>query len=278
MIQNILFPVDFSPSCVAIADYIKRAAAIFGAKVTILHVCDLSSHNGFELYTRRGDEIAEDHWTIANNLLTFFLKEEFPEGTCTRLLLTGEAGSVIAKTAKKRKFDLITMPTHAGRFRQMLLGSTTARVLNEADCPVLTTQHAATGGPRSLEHRNWVCGIGLSSDSDRVLNYARNASLMAGAKLSVIHVVHASTVGSEGQRSSEEQAVHSRIAELQSAMGSDVSVRRTIGPVRETLLDEARQVGADVLVIGRSLHGTLGRLEDLTYSLVRDSPCPVVSI
>ncbi|PYU43615.1 MAG: hypothetical protein DMG56_00190 [Acidobacteria bacterium] len=36
------------------------------------------------------------------------------------------------------------MPTHAGLFRRTLLGSTAAKVLNEADCPVLTTQHAET--------------------------------------------------------------------------------------------------------------------------------------
>jgi hypothetical protein len=33
MIQNILFPVDFSPSCIAMAAYVKRSAAIFSAKV-----------------------------------------------------------------------------------------------------------------------------------------------------------------------------------------------------------------------------------------------------
>jgi hypothetical protein len=43
-IQDILFPVDFSPSCVAMAPYVKRAAAIFGARVTLVHVFDLYSH------------------------------------------------------------------------------------------------------------------------------------------------------------------------------------------------------------------------------------------
>jgi hypothetical protein len=37
-IQNILFPVDFSPSCVAMAAYVKRAAAIFGARVTLVAI------------------------------------------------------------------------------------------------------------------------------------------------------------------------------------------------------------------------------------------------
>jgi nucleotide-binding universal stress UspA family protein len=49
-LENILFPVDFSPSCVAVADYVERAATLFGAKVSMIHVVDPASHSGFELY------------------------------------------------------------------------------------------------------------------------------------------------------------------------------------------------------------------------------------
>ena len=68
---------------------------------------------------------------------------------------------MIAETTKIHKFDLIMVSTHAGRFRRLLLGSTTAKVLNYTDCPVLTTEHAETIVLRSLEHRKWVCAIGL---------------------------------------------------------------------------------------------------------------------
>jgi hypothetical protein len=53
MIARVLFPVDFSPACVAMAPYVKRAADLFDARVTMVHVCDLASHNGFELCVRR---------------------------------------------------------------------------------------------------------------------------------------------------------------------------------------------------------------------------------
>jgi hypothetical protein len=95
MVQKILFPVDFSASCIAMAAYVERAAAIFCANVTIAHVCDLASHNGFELYARRSDEIAEDHWNLAKNRLALFLESSFAPATCRRLLLTGDAASAI---------------------------------------------------------------------------------------------------------------------------------------------------------------------------------------
>jgi len=280
MIHKILFPVNFSPSCVAMAASVERAAAIFGAEVTIVHVCDLSSHNGFELYARPADDIAEEHWNLARTKLELFLKSEFPAAKCPRILLAGDAAGLIAETAKKQKFDLIMMPTHAGRFRQMLLGSTTTKVLNDAACPVLTTEHAAIIAPRPLEHRKWLCAIGLTLDSERVLRYARAAASAAGASLSLIHAIQTSDVVSENRRPfEEERKARQHLAALQSRLGSDASVSIVAGPVKETLHDAARQSSADVLVIGRSSHaGTLGRMRDLTYSVIRDSTCPVVSV
>jgi nucleotide-binding universal stress UspA family protein len=171
-IQNILFPVDFSPSCVAMAPFVKRAASILGARVTLIHVFDLYSHDPVQLYMRPLSEVAEEQQNLARDKLDSFLKVEFPLTESPRILLSGDAAIGITQLARKNGFDFIIMPTHGGLFRRTLLGSTTAKVLNHADCPVLTTQHAETISPRQLEHREWVCAIGLDSDSQRVLRYA----------------------------------------------------------------------------------------------------------
>ena len=170
--RNILFPVDFSASCVAMAAYVRRAAAIFGARVTLVHVFDLYSHDAFQLYVRPLSEVAEEQQNLARDKLDSFLNSEFPLAECPRILLSGDAATQITQLARTNGFDLIVMPTHAGLFRRTLLGSTTAKVLNDADCPVLITQHAETISPRQLEHREWVCAIGLNADSQRVLRYA----------------------------------------------------------------------------------------------------------
>jgi len=281
MIQKILFPVDFSPSCVGMALYVKRAAAIFGAEVTLVHVGDLSSHNGFELFARTPDAIAEEHWNLAGSKLELFLNSQFPSTKSRGVLLAGDPAALIMVEAKKGGFDLIMMPTHAGQFRQMLLGSTTAKVLRDADCPVLTMQHAATIGPRSLEHKTWICAVELSSDSERLLRYAREAASAAGAKLSVVHAIQTGEAGSNVETPSKEKvrALQQRIVDRLRTVGSDASVSIAFGPVKQVLLDAVRKSSADVLVLGRSTHsGALGRMRDLTYSLIRDSPCPVVSV
>ena len=94
-------------------------------------------------------EVAEEQQGLARDKLNLFLKSEFPVEECPRVLLSGDAARQIVYLARTSGFDLIITPTHAGFFRRTLLGSTTAKVLNDADCPVLTTQHAETISPRT---------------------------------------------------------------------------------------------------------------------------------
>jgi nucleotide-binding universal stress UspA family protein len=286
LIASILYPVDFSPSCIAMAAYVKRAAALLGAKVSLVHVVDPTGYNGMQLYVRPISEVSEEYLGIGRERLDSFLAAEFPVAQCPRILASGDAATEIARVAREDRFDLIIMPTHSGIFRQMLLGSTTAKVINDADCPVLTSRHAQTIAPRPLEHREWLCAIGLSSNSERVLRFASQAAAQAHSKLSIIHAVQGGDPDLPIQLDLREEVLSGaglearrRIAELQQIVGTDVPVRVAVGSVKEALLKAALKSDADVLMIGRSHQsGAHGRMRDLTYAMVRDSPFPVLSI
>jgi nucleotide-binding universal stress UspA family protein len=235
---------------------------------------------------RPAREIEEDRESAAREKLNSFLGSEFPTDDSPRLLVAGDASTGIVEVARERGFDWIVMPTHAGVFRRMLLGSTTAKVLNGADCPVLTTQHAETISPRGLEHRESVCAISLQPDSERVLRYARQVAETLHANLSLVHAIPAAEPGlpvqldlEERVQSVEKQAARHRIEELQRRAGSHAPVSIVAGPIKDALIEAARRLGADMLVIGRSPQpGAMGRLRDLTYAVVRDAPCPVLSV
>ena len=283
MIQNILFPVDFSPACVAMAPFVRKAASIFSAEVTLLRVVDTFS-SGFELYVRPLRDVEQDHEQVALEKLDSFLESEFPASETTRLVVDGDAATRIAEVARERRFDLIVMPTHAGGFRRMLLGSTTAKVLNDADCPVLTTEHAETISPRPLDHREWVCAIGLQPDSERVLRFASRAAEAVHANLSLIHAIQPAEPGVaiqfdlEGRvQSAERRAARRRIEELQKTVGSHAPLMITVGPMKDAVTGTAARLRADLLMIGRSPDVGV-RLRDLTYAVVRDAPCPVLSV
>jgi nucleotide-binding universal stress UspA family protein len=285
MIQNILFPVDFSPACLAMAPFVQRATALLSAKATLVHVFDPTAHSGFELYVRPLPEVEEERRNLAQEKLSSFLVSEFPPSHNARALACGDVATRICELARERRFDLIVMPTHAGRFRRMLLGSTTAKVLDEADCLVMTTQHAETIAPRPLEHREWVCAVGLTADSERVLRYAAQVAVSVHANLSIVHAIPGDPGLpvrldlEEEVQSAERREARRRLNELQRVVGSHARTLVAIGPLKEALLEAARRLGADVLIIGRSPEpGTFGRIRDLTYTVIRDAPCPVLSI
>ena len=280
MIRKILFPVDFSPACAAMAGYVGRAATIFKSRVALLHVANLASHNGFEIYVRPGPEINEEHRSLAQQRLNAFLQAEFPITESDRFLAFGDVADEISHMANAGAFDLIVMPTHAGRFRRMLLGSTTAKVLMDAGCPVLTSEHAETMAPKPLENRRWLCAISLNDDSERVLRTAFEAAEAAGARLSLIHAVQLSRLGlprelgrhDELDPSEAQDARHSA-EQLQRVVGSSAPFQIAAGPsVKEALVDAVRRSGTDMFIIGRR-----GQ-HDLAYQIVRDSPVPVLSI
>jgi nucleotide-binding universal stress UspA family protein len=268
------------------ARYVERSAAIVKARVTLLHVVDLASYNGFELYLRRPQEIALDHIEVGRERLNQFLVEEFPLDQYQRLIVAGDPATEIARVAKEGGFSLIIMPTHAGAFRRMLLGSTTAKVLDEAECPVLTSHHAETIAPRPLNHREWLCAVGLGPDTARVLRFAAQATAENRVHLVLIHAMRGPaadlSVGldlKERILAAERAQVAELIGEIERSTGLKAPLRVILGPIKEALLESAREADADALVIGRSPHsGDYGRLRDLTYAMIRDSPCPVLSV
>jgi nucleotide-binding universal stress UspA family protein len=84
----------------------------------------------------------------------------------------------------------------------------------------------------------------------------------------------------EKVRSIEKQEASRRTADFQQKVGMDVPAHIAIRSVKEALLEAARESDdADVLMIGRShLGGSHGRMRDLTYAIVRDSPFPMLSV
>lgn len=280
MIKKILFPVDFSPVGATVADYVRWVAKIFGARVALIHVAHFASRNGFEIYVRPAPEIEEEQQSLAQERLNAFLQAQFPTKESERFLAFGDAADEITRVANAAAFDLIIMPTHAGRFRRMLLGSTTAKVITDAACPVLTSEHVEMMVPKPLENRKWLCAISLNDDSERVLRTASQAAEATGARLSVIHAIQVSRfslsrelVRDDEQDLSEARDVRRRAEHLQQAVGSNAPFQITAGPsVKEALVEAVRRSGTDIFIIGRR-----GQ-HDLAYQMVRDSPVPVLSI
>src|SRR4051812_25197708 len=110
--RKILFPLDFSNRCTAIAPMVAEFRNRFHASLTLLHV----------LPREADDEERID----AQEDMNVFAESHFSGMPLCRALTQGDAAQEILKFAEEHQTELIMMPTHGyGPFRRLLLGSVT---------------------------------------------------------------------------------------------------------------------------------------------------------
>ena len=166
----------------------------------------------------------------------------------------------------------------------MLLGSITAKVLHDAQCPVFTSTHAESTPVTLPPLRTIVCAIDYGSHSEAVLRWADQIARSVGAQLSISHVLPAIPMGQWGYCDENISVAMQKDAEdkahaLLESTGIGAKIVVESGPVIQTLSEIAKETHADLLVIGRHHEsGILGRLRDTAYAIIRESPCPVVSV
>jgi nucleotide-binding universal stress UspA family protein len=283
--QNILFPVDLSEGCAAAAPFIETLARKFDAHVTLLHVLELPPAYFGEPFgfgtmidlsaVREGRQIEVDG----------FLKDCF-HGLCvTRVMLEGDPARNILQYSKEHKVDLIAMPTHGmGVFRTLLLGSVTAKVLHDAECPVWTGVHVEESPPPSAEFANIMCAVDLSEGSVRTMRFAGKLAQDFNAKLWLIHAIPGAEARPEKYFDADLQAfledeARKTIQKMQETAGIAAQLCFGAGEVARVVREAALHHAAGMVVIGRGhASGTLGRLRTNTYSIIRQAPCPVISV
>jgi len=231
--------------------------------------------------------LCRDRVAQANQDMATFLGSELAGLRVRRLVLEGDPSGTIVDFAHNEQCDLIVMPTHGyGPFRRFLLGSVTAKVLHDADCPVWTGPHLEQAPEwTSFALRRIACALDLGPESRPVLAWAAAMAREFSADLAILHALPAATVSIEGftfdpeWRLQLEKEAREQIARLQADLQVGGEVQIEVGDVAPAMRDAARDRNADLLVIGRS-HGSgvLGRLRANAYSILREAPSPVVSI
>lgn len=178
------------------------------------------------------------------------------------------------------------MPTHGyGPFRRFILGSVTAKVLHDADCPVWTGVHLEEAPPApAISITHVLAALDLGPQSSKVLEWASWLAQAFQARLSVIHATP-SIEGRAGEyfdpqwREHLAEEARKEIARLQQQASSHAEVLIEPGDAPRVVAEAAEKVKASVLVIGRgSATGIFGRLRTNAYAIIRQSPCPVASV
>jgi nucleotide-binding universal stress UspA family protein len=286
--KRILFPVDFSEQNTAVVPAVKAMAKRFGAELALLHVVDLptvwlGSPEAASWAVLINAEGLRESGRIA---LDRFIAQQFPDLRVTPQLDEGEAARLIVDHAHDDHADLIMMPTRGyGPFRTLLLGSTTAKVLHDAHCPVWTGVHAEQLVAHPPQRwKNMLCALDADPRDAAVLRWAAAFAAEQDLELRLVHAVQGadSTLSKETDPSMYEflfNVAREGIARLQAEAGTKFEVCLLGGRVGRAVHQAAIGHNADLVVIGRGvIQKKLGRLRSDAYSIIRDAPCPVISI
>jgi nucleotide-binding universal stress UspA family protein len=203
-------------------------------------------------------------------------------------LLEGDPAHQIENLAVELGVDLLVMPTHGyGPFRRFVLGSVTTKVLHDVCCPVFTGAHIPHVAPFNRDpYKRIACAIDLREHSETVLRWAWDFARAHEEDLIVIHAAPLLDTGGAyaewfppDTRQALVRAAKEEVNELIEKVGCRAQVNvDSADPIRyvRAVADECY---ADVLVIGRTGDKSLlGRLRTHSYALIREAPCPVISV
>ena len=229
--------------------------------------------------------LAEDLKASRQAQLDQFMADEFRYFTHERVCVIGEASTEIVASARRWGADLVMIPTHGlGTFRRLLIGSVTAKVLHDLDCPVWTNVHSETALSLEQIHcRRVLCAVDLTDRSQSVLEWAAWLAGEYQAELGIVHATAEMPSDSYGWSLAEEfsQALSDRAKTRIDAFhaGPGTAVFVNAGSPARVVSQAARDFNADLIVMGRhSGTGIAGNLYQHAYAILRDSPCPVISI
>ncbi len=284
---HILFPVDFSERSQAAAPYVLSLARRYNSHITLFHAIEPLPplYAGMNtVYPETVDYAAME--ADVRNRLREFANCELPKTNTTCHAVMGDPARAITGFADANHVDLIAIATHGyGIFRRALLGSVTAKVLHDSSIPVWTAAHAPEPSHRAHpQPRRILCAIDLKEESRRVLDFAIAIAGDAGATVELVHLAP------EGELNAAEADVRMNeftaeiarkgVVQVESATGPEIQTTLAGGSVASVVRDVAVRKRVDLVLIGRGSiqAGAFSRLRANAYDIVRESPCPVISI
>ncbi|HEX6894791.1 MAG TPA: universal stress protein [Bryobacteraceae bacterium] len=284
--RRILLPVDYSEPCRAVVPYVQDMLRRFNAELTLVHAYGpvaAAVLAGSQDHLIDPDFPEQVH-AAERERLHLFGQHMLAGRHVEVIAVLGEPGRVIEKVAQEQEVDLIMLATHGyGPVRRFLLGSVTAKVLHDASTPVWTgigsvlADHAP-----DLPYRSMLCALSDDGEAEVVLRAAASLAHAYNAQLSVLHTVQSPAAGLADFRDTRRKlvaAAHDRLRELNSKLNLDVRITVIDGAVSDSVRGEVLRRKADLVITGRGhSQGAVSRMWSNLYSIVRESPVPVLSV
>ncbi len=296
-LSKILAPIDLSGRSASAVRFARQLAQRFHSELTLLHVLDSS------IYELNASEMADPAirrlrgvWQKqTESLLADFLTQELVNLDLHRIVLSGNPADQILQFANVEHTSLIVLPTYASEpCRQFVLGSVASRMLHSAHCPVLTGVHTLDAFPGELRgFRQILCAVDFSPQSLHALAWASQFGEQFQAQITIAHITPSSDDGvgaffnpesrqnwaREIRDEDFDTRARQRIEQMRERVAADAKVFIDSSmDVPRAVCAAASQLSAGLVVIGRGPSTAIDRLRTKVYSIVRQSPVPVISV
>jgi nucleotide-binding universal stress UspA family protein len=289
LLERILLPVDFSERSSGAARYVEALANKEDTEISVVHVTTPLSYelSALDVGGTVLTELNSDRSVELKEELDKFAADELRPFHVRRYLLEGDPAKRLVEFADTHRIDLIVMPTHGyGLFRRFLLGSVTAKVLHDARCPVWTGVHLEDAPlPDRIHFRKVMVAVDLTpAQALKAISWGAQMADRAGAEMVIVHA-YPSLEGRSGEyfdpnwRTYFTKTANDDIMKMQQKLGTNAELILESGDPAPVVCKLAAEHQADLVVIGRgSAAGVFGRLRANAYAIIRQSPCPVVSV
>jgi nucleotide-binding universal stress UspA family protein len=282
--RRILFPVDYSEACNRVVPYVRETAGHFGAAITVVHACGPVTATYLEP-PMGGLDLASQVKAYEEERLKDFARECL-DPSVERVVALGEPGTVIQDVVRRNGTDLVMMPTHGGgHLRRLLLGSVTTKVLHDVSAAVWTITAKALERHKPGPYRSILCALELAPDDESAAVVVAGSALAKsyGAALRLAHVVTTprSTFEVDFAPFLKDliNAADAQLRQLKASLQVDAPHQILEGNVADGVRRAAEEASADLIVVGRGhAQGTISRVWSDLYTVVREAPCPVLSI
>ena len=286
-LQNILFATDFSPSAKSNLSHALDLARRYGAGLYIVNVLP---HMPFVEATQPEPE--QIKWLAKKQMATLVESESFKDVTHQELIEMGEIPEVLSKLVRKYNIDLIVIGTGGRKgLSKLLLGSVAEEVYRNAECPVLTVGPHVSRWDLDGNLRHVLFATDFGPESMHALPYAISLAEENRALLTLLHVAPEPRValpepepGTMPVLDPDEVMAYSekQLRELipeGTQLWHEPEYVVQFGSAAETIVRIAAQT-VDMIVIGAKRPTPLTKHlgEGVTYQVVCNAPCPVLSV
>jgi len=282
--KRVLFPVDYSEPCRAIVPYVKDMVEHFGAELSLLHAYGPEALAYSQLAIADPDLPAAAH-EHEQDRLRCFAEEMFPGKHVELFTELGEPGAAIHKVVNHQGTDLVMLATHGrGPVRRLLLGSVAAKALHDLSAVVWTGVGSHFSGPApGGVYQSVLCAVDETEEADIAFLAAASLACAYHAKLSLVHVVEPPPPSIEYNfalyKKEIMEAAEARLQDMLDRFGLKVPYAVTEAAIVDGVREQAVRTGADLIVTGRGhAQNAFGRIWSRLYPIVREAPCPVLSV